>query len=119
MFHLLIKRRMNLHLDLHRCCGELHPKQWTKVEIMDKHEFRNTFEMEWPLCGVKENGMNNWRRILAIVPLKLSDDRLLPLPFVVLQTLKIIIELKCHHHWHHINCLGPCHGKRRKYTAPL
>ena len=55
----------------------LHPERWvTAVKVMSKQDFQNTFQMEWPLCGVKE-------KVLTVVPLELDDNKVLPLPFVV------------------------------------
>ena len=52
--------------------ADLHPEQWVAAgKVMNKQDFQNTFQMEWPLCGVKESSIDAWRRLLTVVPLEL------------------------------------------------
>ena len=53
------------------------------MTIKNKKKFIDLYKVEWPLYAVKDRISGTLMRLLTVIPLKITEDKLLPFPFVV------------------------------------
>jgi len=65
------------------CQPDLHPKDLLHVHIVNKEKFLDMYKLEWPLYVVKDRISGILLRLLAVIPLKITKDQILPFPFFI------------------------------------